>query len=526
MEGQKSLLSNGEINQKVDDEQSRLSRLASIGQLSAGIAHEVRNPLTAVKGFLQLLQKENEHQYLDIALSELNSGLDTLNNLLQVSKPDLDDEPFVNLNICSELESTISLFQDQIYRVSFNTNMKNTKTNIRGQRNALKKVFFNLLKNALEAIPEKGKISIEHYMHGESLYIKIEDTGTGIPKDKLELLGTPFFSTKDTGTGMGLTQVFTTLHKHGAKVHVDSEEKVGTTFSIIFPINNSNDIRVVKMTDLVFLEGQSFIGFIDENKEKFNNLLHGRMEGIFGQVEDSTYNEERLFDIAYKIVKFLNDDAEHELIILAKEHGIAWAKSDLPIILNLEWFQGLRGVYWDFLYNYYKNLEVSTEMFFDLEKKTNYYLDTFLKHYHISFNEYKNQVLYSQREVIEELSVPIIPLSNKIGILPLIGTVDTYRAKKLQEKVLAEITENRFRRVIIDLSGVAYMDTAVVGHLFKIIDGFKLLGCQAIVSGIRSEVANTMIELGVTFDDKIPTYADLQQALEEITVYKKPEVIS
>jgi len=109
----KSLLSNGqENNNKGTKSDHTLSRLASIGQIAAGIAHEVRNPLTAVKGFLQLLQEEFSHRYLDIACSELDQAISTLQDLLQVSKPDLEEESYIAINLCSELESLLYLFQE------------------------------------------------------------------------------------------------------------------------------------------------------------------------------------------------------------------------------------------------------------------------------------------------------------------------------------------------------------------------------------------------------------------------------
>lgn len=120
--------SNGqEDNKKVTETDNTLGRLASIGQMAAGIAHEIRNPLTAVKGFLQLLKKESSHRYLDIAYSELDQAISTLQNLLQVSKPDLEDEPNMAINVCLELESLLYLFQDQIYRVQTKKNFRNTQ---------------------------------------------------------------------------------------------------------------------------------------------------------------------------------------------------------------------------------------------------------------------------------------------------------------------------------------------------------------------------------------------------------------
>jgi anti-anti-sigma factor len=497
------------------DETMRLNRLASIGQISAGIAHEVKNPLTSVKGFLQLLKEEIKHDYLDIAMSELGNALNTLNDLLQVSRPELGSEDYVYINLYSELESIISLFQDQMYRVTITTDYQNEDKVVYGKKNALKKVFFNLLKNAFEAIEGDGQISIKHYSSSRGLVIQIKDSGVGIPPEKLEMLGTPFFSTKENGTGMGLTQVFTTLNEHGAKVSVKSEVKKGTTFTIIFPTVEKRTFEVKKMTGLKFVEGQSFQDYISLNRKKFDEQLEDTMQGIFDEIKDSILHDNYLYDHAQKIIDFIHHDAEHQLIQLAKEHGENWAKGELPTALNLEWFKGLRDVYWDFLYNFYKNANFDVEQFFMLEKKTNHYLDTFLKQCTISYNEYKEQLLLSQREVIEELTVPLISLSKTVGILPIVGTIDTYRAKMLQEKSLQEIEKLRLKKIILDLSGVAYMDTAVVGHLFNIVEGYKILGCKTILTGIRSEIANTMVEMGIKLSDKVETFGDLQQALEE-----------
>jgi anti-anti-sigma factor len=502
-----------------NNDKARQDRLISIGQVSAGIAHEVRNPLTSVKGFLQLLQEENESPYLNIAMEELENALSTLNNLLQVSKADLEAEPYKYIIISNEIESILSLFQDQIYRVTIYKDITDSHVKIYGQRNALKKAFFNLLKNALEAIPDKGELRISHFIQDETLYISIQDNGVGIPREKLDMLGTPFFTTKENGTGMGLTQVFTTLHKHGAKVNVTSNEGIGTTFHIEFPLHQVKEVKIEKMNHLQYKEDQSFKEFLYFNQESFDRFLHERTSNIFLQVKNSSIQEESMYDIAKKIVSFIDKDAEHELVELAKNQGITWAKSELSSIIKLEWFQELRSLYWDFMYNYYHHVSINIDEFFTFEKKTNHFVDMYLNHYVISYNDYRNRMLQSQREVIEELSVPIIPLTNKIAILPIVGTMDTYRAKNLQEKALMEIEKQKLKKMIIDLSGVPYMDTAVVSHLFKIVDGFQLLGCEAIVTGIRSEVANTMIELGVTLGERIKTKADLQQALEELQLF-------
>ncbi|OMP67772.1 ATP-binding protein [Domibacillus epiphyticus] len=211
-------------------------KLASIGQIAAGIAHEIKNPLTSVKGFLRLLKESYTHPYLDVMDAELEKALDTLKNLLQVSKPDLQEEKVVSINFCKELSSLMLLFQERLYNVEVELDLRDSEITIFGKKNLFLKAFFNLIKNALEAIEEKGKITILHYHKDGWIHIKVSDTGVGVPKDKLKMLGTPFFSSKSDGTGLGLTQVFTTINEHGGNITVESVVGQGTTFHIQLPV--------------------------------------------------------------------------------------------------------------------------------------------------------------------------------------------------------------------------------------------------------------------------------------------------
>jgi signal transduction histidine kinase len=231
-----TLYANDRTNPADKEYEQTLNRLATIGQISAGIAHEIRNPLTAAKGFLQLLQKEYSHKYLDMASAELERAILILHDMLQVAKPPQDDEPYVPVSLSSDLEAVLALFQDQLYRVQVVKRFSHTDQHIYGQRNQLKKAFFNLIKNAIESIPENGTITLEHVRIDDRIRISIADTGTGIPEDKIVLLGTPFFSMKSEGTGLGLTLVQSVLNQHGAVMDVVSEEGKGTTFTLYFPI--------------------------------------------------------------------------------------------------------------------------------------------------------------------------------------------------------------------------------------------------------------------------------------------------
>jgi anti-anti-sigma factor len=507
---------NGSEGKKKDFEKhDTLERLASIGQVSAGIAHEVRNPLTSVKGFLQLLKEESPHPYLDVANSELDRAISILQDLLQVSKPDLDEENYMSINLCTELEALLFLFQDKIYRVQVETKFRDTNELVFGKKNQLKKALFNLLKNAFEAIKDEGVITIEHYRYIDSIYLCISDTGIGIPAEKLHLLGTPFYSTKDEGTGMGLAQVFSTVYQHGARIEVNSKEGIGTTFVIEFPIK-TNQKNGVKNLNLQYLEDQSFKEFFMLNEGRFKELLNSQVETILEQAKLNGKNH--LLEITELLMDLLEEEKQHELIMLAKDRGNGWAKGDLPLILKLEWTQAFRQMYWDFLHSYYKRVELNKEDFFELERKINMMLDQYIHHFCSSYAEYKNEVLRSHRELIEDLTVPVIPLSKTMAVLPVVGSVDTFRAKKIQERLLKQIETLQVRRIIIDLSGVAYMDTAVIGHLFRIVEGVNILGCKAVITGIRSEIANTIVELGAVMTEKVETKGTLQQALEDYGV--------
>lgn len=501
-------------NDKVNESDLTLDRLASIGQIAAGIAHEVKNPLTAVKGFLQLLKHESAHKYLDYAYSELENALSTLQNLLHVSKPDLEDEPFDCINICSELESLLYLFQERSYDVSIQKYFEDTDVRVYGKRNQLKKAFFNLIKNAFEAISDKGTITIKHYKSDNELMIKVSDTGVGIPQEKINLLGTPFYTSKTEGTGMGLTQVFSTIYEHSGKIRVKSDVGVGTEFTIQFPIQNIRQIGVVSLK-LQYVEQQDFAQYYLANRNEFMDLLKVQGKELFETIKETAIDADYILESANNVVLLLNERNEHGLILHAKEHGRNWASNNLDLILKLEWIQVLRTLYWDFLFNYHSHVEQNQRQFFELERQVNYTLDSYLKHFASSYSEYKNEVLRSQREVIEDLSVPVIPLTDNIAILPVVGTLDTLRARKIQEHVLVQIYRLKLKKMIIDLSGVAYMDTAIVSHLFKIVNGIAIQGCKTIITGIRPEITNTMVELGIALNEKVETRGTLQQALEE-----------
>ncbi|CAM3590436.1 ATP-binding protein [Marinicrinis lubricantis] len=509
-------------NQKQND--FHLGQLASVGQIAAGIAHEVKNPLTAVKGFLQLLEENYEDRYLEIAKNELDNALSTLQNLLQVSKPDLEDEPFESIDLAVEMSQIIHLFQDQIYRVTVDFQISDENVHIYGKKNQIKKALFNLLKNAFEAIPDKGTIAIRHYVKDEKVFMTIKDSGQGIPQEKLNLLGTPFFSTKENGTGMGLTQVFTVIYQHQGKIEVNSKEGQGTQFTISFPKAMKYEPRGVIKLNMFIDKGFDIKQFFTNNRKEFEERLLTEAVNVKANIEEiRKIGNIHLLDNAYRLVLYVVEGKANDVIAFAKAEGIAWAKHSLTLSFKLEWIQAIRRVLWDFLYNYDSFMEKTNNKddFHTLEKNINELVDQFLNTFFISYSQYKDELLKKQRDMVEDLSVPIIPLTETMFILPLIDSIDTVRAKTIQEKVLTQIGESRIETLIIDLSGTVDIESDVLVQMIRIIEGVKMMGCSAVITGLRPQVVNRMINEGLAFNNTAITKGTLQQALSEYLLTRK-----
>ena len=502
---------------------AHLRQLASVGKIAAGIAHEVKNPLTAVKGFLQLLQQEGSNQYIDIAHSELDNALTTLNNLLQVSKPDLEFEEYQTIHLSVELESILSLFQDKIYDIAIMTDFKNNDVTIVGKKNQFKKAFFNLIKNAFESMDGEGTLMITHESVNNEVIVTIQDTGVGIPKDKLDLLGTPFFTTKDLGTGLGLTQVFSVIYQHGGRIVVDSEENQGTTFTIKIPQLNKKCNQGVKNLNLKFEENYCIKNFLFENQKVFEERLLEEAINVKGKIEEiHRVGNINLLNNAHKLVLFVVEEREHELISFAKQEGVAWAKYSLTLAFKLEWIRAIRRTLWDFLYHFdlLNKTEVDRVTFFMLEKSINKSIDLFLTYFFISYSTYKDELLDKQRNLVENLSVPIIPINDKICILPLIGMIDYLRISTIQDKVLTEIETHHIETLIIDLSGITPMEQEITNNFVKIIDGISMMGCKLIITGMRAEIVRSFTDLGISINHQAEFKGTLQLALNDFFTEK------
>jgi len=187
-------------------------------------------------------------------------------------------------------------------------------------------------------------------------------------------------------------------------------------------------------------------------------------------------------------------------------------------LTEVAWNSGVfRRVYWEYIQKFVKqtDLDITLDDVFLWEKKLNYTLDYVLETFIIAFMEILMNRLSSQATLIRELSAPVITLTNNVGLLPLIGEIDTTRAKGLMESTLTQSVEAGINTLILDLSGVVMVDTMVAHQIFKLMDALKLLGIRSVMTGIRPEVAQTAVQLGLDFTG-IMTGGNLQNVIKKL----------
>ncbi|MEH7234922.1 PAS domain S-box protein [Bacillus sp. JJ1562] len=222
---------------KAEELMIKSEKLSIAGQLAAGIAHEIRNPLTAIKGFLQLFNDEfqGKQNYFDIIFSELNRIELILSELLLLAKP--SEINFKNKDIRIILRDVVTLLETQaiLQNIQINIDFVNEDSIITCDENQIKQVFINLIKNSIDAMENGGTLIIRTMVTNDSIYILFIDEGCGIPESILDRIGEPFYTTKEKGTGLGLMVSYNIIENHNGEIRVDSKENEGTTFEIILP---------------------------------------------------------------------------------------------------------------------------------------------------------------------------------------------------------------------------------------------------------------------------------------------------
>ncbi len=234
-----------ELQEKV----RRAERLASLGRLAAGIAHEIRNPLSSIRGFAHYFQGKFEPETKDVKyakamvdeIDRLNRIIEALLDFARPAEPELQP-----CSIEDVLNHVLRLIQTDVNtkEVKVVTDIEDDIPNVMLDRDQMIQALLNILLNAVNAVDKGGEISVSIYMEMDTLQIGISDTGSGIPPENLPRVFDPFFTTRKDGTGLGLAIVHRIIENHNGEIGVESKPGEGTTFTVRLPLRKEGKKNV------------------------------------------------------------------------------------------------------------------------------------------------------------------------------------------------------------------------------------------------------------------------------------------
>jgi PAS domain S-box-containing protein len=240
-DGKEAILSIGtditDRKEKTERLLQKSEKLALLGQMAAGIAHEIRNPLTSIKGFVQLFKSDHpQEEYYDIVLSEIERINAIVGEFLVLAKPTV--AVFIEKDVKVLIKDVVTLINTQsiLNNVQIFVEFDRDLPIVSCEENQLKQVFLNLLKNAIEAMPRGGNIDVKVKEKKEGkISIQIIDQGIGIPKERIPTLGEPFYTTKEKGTGLGLMTCYKIIESHNGELNIQSKVNEGTAIEVLLP---------------------------------------------------------------------------------------------------------------------------------------------------------------------------------------------------------------------------------------------------------------------------------------------------
>ena len=223
---------------QMEVEIARLDRLNLVGEMAASIGHEIRNPMTTVRGFLQILREKKDYiqeiEWFDLMIDELDRANSIITEFLSLAKNKRVDMKPKNINAI--ISKSLPLIQAKA--MSRDQNIKLELDNLPDlliDKKEIRQLILNLVNNGMEAMSSAGDVTIRTFMEKENAVLAVQDQGPGIDRELLDKLGTPFFTTKEQGTGLGLAVCYRIANRHNAKIDIDTSS-AGTTFYVRFPI--------------------------------------------------------------------------------------------------------------------------------------------------------------------------------------------------------------------------------------------------------------------------------------------------
>ncbi|WP_226528024.1 sensor histidine kinase [Metabacillus niabensis] len=228
----------------------KLEKMEVVSQLAASISHEVRNPLTVVKGFIHLLKDPNLSQgvrngYFQHVTSELDRAETIISDYLAFAKPAI--EKVEDIFVDREIRSIIEMIKPLASMSSVEISESIEPATIRGNSQYFKQCFLNLMKNGVEAMPNGGELNILMQADKGKMLIKISDNGVGMTKEQINRFGEPYYSSKEKGTGLGSMVAIRTIQMMNGTLDIKSDQNEGTTITVTFPsVNRDRPLQLDK----------------------------------------------------------------------------------------------------------------------------------------------------------------------------------------------------------------------------------------------------------------------------------------
>lgn len=217
----------------------KLEKLKTVSELAASISHEVRNPLTVTRGFIQLLRdpdltEEEKKLYIDFSMDALDKAEATITDYLTFAKPSLEHVELLELT--KELHYIVNIVNPfaELNNVTIDC-QKKKEVYVAGEKQKLHQCLINLIKNGIESMPDGGKLHIHLQEYDRKAIITVTDAGIGMTDEQIERLGTPYYTTKVKGTGLGTMVMYSIVKAMQGEIKVESEVGKGTRFSLLFP---------------------------------------------------------------------------------------------------------------------------------------------------------------------------------------------------------------------------------------------------------------------------------------------------
>ncbi len=225
----------------------RTEKLAAMGTLSAGLAHEVNNPLAAISSLIQMMQAKNDlnadtAEKLKLISTQIERITNVTRDMMDFARVRPAAKTSIDVNAAVEASLRLANFDKSFQKLRLKVNLKNDSSKVLADRDQLQQVFLNLFLNARDAMPSGGDLSVATYESRREIVIEIADSGGGIDEKNLKQIFDPFFTTKPAGkgTGLGLAVCYGIVTAHGGRIEAAANEESGTTFCIALPIIENN----------------------------------------------------------------------------------------------------------------------------------------------------------------------------------------------------------------------------------------------------------------------------------------------